>query len=303
MNNNKTGKSLIALMVLAVAFLWGFSFIFSKVLLRSLEPVRLLAARWTLAALFFLVLIIGGKLRIHVRRSGFFNLVIVALIEPCAYSVFETYGLKFTSASVSSIFIAVIPCAVLLSQMLFFHRKPDISVIAGILIAFCGVIVCTVFSPDFHSGGTFYGYLCMMGAVVCGAAYASFAARAGQTHSEMEITACMAFGGAVFFNLLNFGGGYGAKTYTLYFSSGFVDGKALICLLILGLGCSSLCYIIANRLIREISPTIANNLIGNSVTVIGVLAGVLLLGESAGLYTIIGLTLTIGGVLLSAHKL
>ena len=52
-------------------------------MLRWLEPIQVLTARWTVAAIFFLILVLIGKLRIDVHKPEFKFLVLNAIIEPC----------------------------------------------------------------------------------------------------------------------------------------------------------------------------------------------------------------------------
>ena len=113
MDKNKTSKVTILLMVIVASLMWGTSFLSIKIMLRWLEPIQVLTARWTVAAIFFLILVLIGKLRIDVHKPEFKFLVLNAIIEPCLYSVFETYAVDLTSASTSAIFIATIPSAIL----------------------------------------------------------------------------------------------------------------------------------------------------------------------------------------------
>ncbi|MBQ2064071.1 MAG: hypothetical protein II456_05765, partial [Firmicutes bacterium] len=46
-------------------------------------------------------------------------------------------------------------------------------------------------------------------------------------------------------------------------------------------------------------PAIAGNVVQSMITVIGVTAGVLLRGDTAGLYTVIGVAVTLTGVIIS----
>ncbi len=299
MNDRKLRKPTIFIMVITLSSLWGLSFLFGKVLLRELEPIQVLASRWTISALFFAALMLAGKLRIDFHKKRLPFLVAAALIEPCTYSLCEMYGLDMTSASVSSIFIATIPLAVLLSQLLFFHRRPTVLSVISICTAFGGVLICTVFSPQFSISGDMTGYVVLAGTVATGAAYAGVSAKAGEDYSPFEITAVMSFSGALWFDALNFIMGYGTATVTSY------AGKPgmIACVLILGLLCSSACYIMFNRLLSSMNPAIANSIVANSVTAVGVISGIFILDDPAGLYTAIGLVLTIGGVLLSSKDM
>ena len=57
-----------------------------------------------------------------------------------------------------------------------------------------------------------------------------------------------------------------------------------------------------NKILANIDPSIANNMIGSSITVIGVVAGVVINNDPAGIYTVIGVGLTLIGVYLSSKE-
>lgn len=296
MDKNKTSKVTILLMVIVASLMWGTSFLSIKIMLRWLEPIQVLTARWTVAAIFFLILVLIGKLRIDVHKPEFKFLVLNAIIEPCLYSVFETYAVDLTSASTSAIFIATIPCVVLLMQVVFFHRKAKPAVLFGILIAFAGVFVCTYFAPGFSLSGRAAGFVALALTILTGALYALTSPRAGAGYNSITVTAMMAFVGCLVFHIENIAMGNEAATFTTLAA----HPEALALTVYLGLGCSALCYFIFNRLMVVMDTAVANNIIANSVTAVGVISGVLLLGDPGGWYTAVGLVLTIAGVLLSS---
>ena len=130
--NNRMKKSVAYGLVMVVSVFWGMSFIVLTQLLKWLGTMEILALRWTLASVIFACLIGAGRIRINLRGKNMKFLLLTGLTEPCIYSVFEIYGLKYSSASISSIFIATIPCATLLVSILFFHKKPGRKYSSGV---------------------------------------------------------------------------------------------------------------------------------------------------------------------------
>lgn len=294
-------KSVAYVLVMVVGGFWGLSFIALSRLQNQLDNMEILALRWTLAAVVFLILIAAGKLHLNLKSPRAKFLMLTGIAEPCIYSIFEIYGLELTSPSISSIFIATVPCASLLVSLLFLGRKAQPVAIVSILLAFAGVLVTTVFSPAFNSDGRFLGYLLMLGAVAAGAFYGFVSAEAGREYRPMEVTAIMAFDGAILFNLiclLREG-----PAYTEIYATCIFHVDMLGCILFLGLCCSILCYLSFNKLLSSLDVSIANNLTGATTAAVGVIAGVLINGDPAGLYTGIGLFMTIAGVWLSSKSM
>ena len=300
MNNSHNSKRLLIYgLVMVCSVFWGFSFLATSILVRKLEPIQIQASRWLIAAAFYGVMIALGYIRIDLTRRKRWLLLLCGLTQPCFYMIFETYGIKMTSASVGSIFIATIPCAVLIIESVFFRSRTSRNGIISILLAFSGVAVCTVFSPAFSLGGSTIAYIFMLGAVLMGGIYSVVSHRAGTDYSSLEITASMAILGCVFFNALNFAMGYGLETYGTIVS----DSSLLIGVVFLGVCCSAICYLAFNKSIVLVNPALANNMNASMTTVVGALAGIFIGGDPGGIYTAVGLVMTIAGVILSSREI
>ena len=286
-------------LVIIISTFWGLSFLATRILINYLEPYQIQAARWLVASIVFLLLMISGKLRINYKKPGFKYVLLLGVLEPCMYMSFETYGIAMTSASSGAIFVATIPSAVLLLNFFLFKKKLKIKGVLGILIAFSGVVICTVFKPEFSLNRGSLGYVVLLCAIFSGAMYSIVSNRLADRFKPLELTAVMAFMGTLYFGIMNFVLGYGMKTYTVYFT----DRKLLFCIVFLGVCCSVICYFAFNRILRLVDPATGNNLSTSMTTIVGVLAGIIFVGDSWGIYTIIGLVMTLIGVILSARQI
>ena len=164
----KGNRLVIYTLFAATAVLWGMSFLWIKVALDELEVMELLAVRWTLAAVLFGVLIAAKVLKADFRGKSRKFLLLGAFVQPCIYALMETWGVDYTTSSVSSIFIAVIPLVVVLLNAAIFKAEVSRKTTFAIVLAFSGVIISVVLAPDFAVGGRMLGYLCLMGAVADG---------------------------------------------------------------------------------------------------------------------------------------
>lgn len=291
-------RTAMLLVALTSAF-WGLSFTASNLLLKTMDPIMILEVRWTVASVIFGGMIAAGKLRIDFHRQSVKFLLLAAFLEPCLYSIFETYGLSLTSPSVSSIFIATIPCMSMIQGILFFHGKAELKRIVAIVLAFLGVAAATVLAPGFRIGGRLSGYLLMIGAVFTGGLYSHASSAASRDYEPAAVTAMMAFEGMVWFHLIGFLKGDGLQAWKIAFRTPENAGAVLF----LGICCSAVCYLAYNKLLAYLEPSTVNNLSGSTTTIVGVAAGIILAGDSWGLYTVAGMALTLLGVWLTSREL
>ena len=299
MEKKENNRLLIYLGVLIAGGLWGFSFLATSLLMENgIDPIQIQAWRWTLASACFLVFVLFGKLRIDLHKKSAKYLILPGIFEPCMYMIFENYGIKYTSASIGSIFVAVIPCVVLIIGAIFLKRKTSIRGKISIFLAVFGVILATVLSPDFSIEGSGIGYLLLIGAVIAGGLYNIFIAVVSGDYEPMEITAVMAFVGMIFFNVLNFAMGYGFDTYITVIA----DRSLLIGVVYLGVCCSAITFLVLNKVLSVMNPAVGNNLVSGTVTICGVFAGVVFGGDPCGWYTILGLAFTVIGVWLASRE-
>ncbi len=125
---------------LLAVFFWGNSFIATKIALKELDPQTIILLRLLLGSAFLIVIAIYNKKDFSLNFKSHGAIFILALI-----AVFHLWiqitGLKFTSAvntgwivGTSPVFIAVLSAVVFKEK--FFKTK-----IAGILVAFTGLIL------------------------------------------------------------------------------------------------------------------------------------------------------------------
>lgn len=278
---------------------WGLSFTVMKILLNIIDPMQILALRWLLAAVIFGVMVAMGKIRIDLRSPYLKYALLAGLMEPCIYSILEIYGVDLMSASLSALFIATIPSMTLLIGAGLFRRQINKMNALGIILAFVGVFIATVFVPGFSFSSTALGVVVMIGAVVSAVFFSFSNVKASAEIDAKAMTFVMAVMGAVTFNLITLFMGYGAGTYTALFT----DWHVALGIIFLGVGCSVFGYFAMNKLLALIDTSIANSLAGNLTTVIGVIAGILIAGDQWSIATIIGMLLTVAGVLLSSRTI
>ena len=291
-------KLFLGLLILLMGSIWGLSFLATNIAMSRFAPIQTLTLRWTSAALVFLVLAATGRIRLPGKTPGLGFLLATGAAMPCVYGLFEAPGIRMTSVSESGVIIGSMPIFSLLIERLIRRKRTDWLTVAGILICFGGVVICTVLTPGFTVSGRLLGYVLLLVAVMAGAAYMHFSSKAGAWYTSAQITAAMAVMGCVFFNALNLIEGYGPDTYR----DCFQHPEAGLACLFLGVLCSSLCYLLMNYVLSKVENTAVASNLGNSwTTVVAVVSGIVM-GDPFGWYTAVGLALIVAGLFLCARK-
>lgn len=193
-------KQLITYAALALAVIfWGFSFIATKIALASFTPFCLIFARFSTAAIFFACLLFRRGAP-PINKDTFRKLFLLALFQPGLYFFFETYGLKFTSATKTSLIIATIPILVLILSAIFLKERVRLVNAAGIVMSLLGVALLVFGEKEAAiSSGVLWGDFLIFGAVLSATIYIIFARYLGQTISAVQITGLQVIFGALLF--------------------------------------------------------------------------------------------------------
>ena len=298
-SESKENKTLLYILFVALALLWGLSFFGTKVALVELDPIELLAVRWGMSLILFCLLIGTRIIKVNYRGKNIKLLIAAVMVQPCAYAILEAVGIDLTTSSESSIFIAVVPLMVVLESFVFLKQKVSRRTGIGILVGFAGVVTSIIFSPEFSTGGKFAGYLCLIGAVMVGALNTLLSNRLGGEFTTMETSFGLAVAGGLFFNILSLIRGNGLHPYEVFFSG----GQTMWAVIYLGLGCSFAAYIIFNYTLSRLKAELASCIQTNSITVVGVAAGIIFGGDNWGWYTILGMGMTIAGIFIASRDM
>lgn len=186
--------------LMGVIIFWGVSFVATKMALETIPLFTLIFLRFIISALVLLVIMIYLGLPSFTRREHF-KMILLALVDPGLYFIFETIGLKYTSAAKASLIIATVPLAVLVLSTLFLKERTSPKGIAGICLSIIGIAILMAGDPEFawELNGHALGDLMIFGAVCSAALYSIFSRSLGQSHSPLKITAVQFIYGTLFY--------------------------------------------------------------------------------------------------------
>lgn len=151
-------------------FLWGSALSVVKIALQEYDPVFLVFARMAIAFLILtpVVLVKFRHVRLY-RKFDLFLLLLLSCCDPIGFFFFEAMALQYTSASQAGIMWALGPMLNLGAAWLILRERTTLPVIICIIVAMGGVIVLTASGGvSEHASnpilGNFFEFLSLCGA-------------------------------------------------------------------------------------------------------------------------------------------
>ena len=275
------------------AVVFGFSFLFTKAALDSLDMFQLLGSRFLVAALFLSALKRTKVIKVEITSHKLRGLLGVALFQPILYFIFETVGVDLTSASESGIVIALIPVVVAALSAWILKEQLTVGQWLSILLSVLGVILLTL--PRLEGDSRqMAGILALLGAVIAGALYQIFSKKASAKSSPVEVTYIMMWVGSIFFNSIGIWQSARAGQLSQYVSP-LLSSDTIPAILYLGLLSSVGAFFCMNYALLHLTPSKSAVFI-NLTPVVSVLAGVFFRGENLAPVQLLGAVVVLLGV-------
>jgi len=287
-------KIKIFLMLSVVVFLWASSFTLLKLGLEEISPLNLAFLRFLITVPFFAIFAYFQD-RSTFDRSIFRdwkNLMILGLTGITLYHTFQNLGLRFTTASNSSLIIAANPVFIALLGHFYLKEEMTWKQVLGIVLAFFGIaLIIGPLRLAFSPLGAI-GDLLSLGAGITWAFYSVFGKKVLSKYGAQRITIfSMIFGTLFLFPILLVSEEPALPTSIwLWFL-----------LLILGLFCSGMAYFLWYKALEEVSATKAGVYLF-FIPVLSVLFARFFLLESVDTSLIIGAFLIVFGVIITERS-
>ena len=282
MSNSR--KHTLAVITACIAFvIFGFSFMFSSIALSITSTMVLLCFRFTVAVITLTVVVAVNSLVGRIRGKAWFSfslrgkpmggLLLLGIVQPVLYLVFENSSIRYTSSAVTGTVLAVVPVICMLAVM--FISRESVSELQVVCAVACVAGVALV-----ETGGetriSFLGFFCLLMTLVCDVGYYILSRRASRQFSPLEVTYVMFLMGMIVFvpAALIQGRGQMAELFLPAIQSAPFWGSVVFLGAVSSVG--------AYGLLNYANATLTNSeasLIGNIATVVSVLAGVLLLRD------------------------
>ena len=283
---------MFVLLLSVMTILFGLSFIATKQALLGLGIFQVVFFRHLLALIFLTLLLWRKRKTLYIPGKDLKHFLLLTLVEPVGYFIFETIGIRYSSPSNVSIIIATIPIFSLLFAWWILKEKSRIPAITGIVLSLLGVYLIVMASAKSDlAPRPLLGNLFTIGACVSAGLYNVLCRRLGQTYSPWTITYYQSIVATVIFLPL-------AIIEYFILPDFQVTGEVFFSVLYLALGSSVAAYFILNFSLAKL-PTQKVAIFANLVPVVTVFASWIFYGEFLAARQFFGALLVILGIYLT----
>ncbi len=270
---------------------WGFSFVWTKVVLDYLNPVSVIFFRLVVSSLLLFLFITIMRRREPIRRSDIKWFLLSAFFEPFLYFTGENYGVMLSTATISAVMIALIPVLTPVVAFVVLREKIGPWNIAGIFISFLGVLVM-VTGNGMRLEVEPMGLLFLGMAVIAGLFSSVLMGRLAKTYSSLTIITYQNIIGIFYFlPLFIFLDKDNLNEVTFNF-------ELVSSLIMLAVFASSFAFIFYVNAIRKIGVS-RTNIFTNLIPVITAIVSFFWIGETFTTEKIAGIALVISGVFMA----
>lgn len=271
--------------------IFGLSYLFSKMALNVTEPMILLCTRFSVTLLVLNLLVATRVLKLNLKGKKVIGPILLGVLQPVLYFVFENYGLKYTTTSFTGIVSSVSPIFTALLGVVMLHEKPNARQWMYIGLSIVGVMMVSLGSTGGEN--TVGGCVCLLLAYFTGSFYSILVRRLSKQFSAFELTYIMFTVGFVFFAALAFVQ-FGTQMPSMLMQA-LGHGQFIVAVLYLGGVASVGAYMLVNYSLARL--TVARSSVFNSLgTILSVLSGVVLMKDPFTLTSMIAFVLIMLGV-------
>lgn len=273
------------------AFLIGFSFMATKITVSTTTTETVLAHRFLLGALFFVVYRLVTRTKSTITKKDLKVLLPLSISYPILYFLVQALALSKIGSGEVGIVFAGSPAIALFIASVFLKEKSTMLQKLGITLSIGGVILIFIMQGIDLSGDVM-GYIYAVLAALVFAIYNTHARFVVKNYSFFDVTELLLYVGAIFYNVIAITKGIN------YYVEPFAQINYIIAVLYIGTFASVLASLCATYSLQTISAS-QLTIFSNLATLISILAGVLILGEQIYWYHIVSTVLIISGVLLA----
>ncbi|MCB0124991.1 MAG: EamA family transporter [Candidatus Competibacteraceae bacterium] len=270
-----------------LALLWGSSYLFIKVAVAEIPPLTLIAARVLIAAIFLFAVMKLARLSLPRDPLVWRMLMIQAFFNSIGAWTVLAWGQQFVGAGLASVLNSTSPIFVfMLTLFLTRHESVNLTTLSGVLLGMTGVVILVGTEALDGFGRQVSGQLaCLVGALL----YACAAIYGKRFHSLNAVTT--ATGTMICASIVLVPLALSTEhSWTLEPS-----GNAIAATIILSVFCTGVALLLYFRLVRTLgSMGVTSQAYLRSG--VGVLLGIVFLGESLSASMVIGLGAAIAGV-------
>jgi drug/metabolite transporter (DMT)-like permease len=133
--------------LLSVAVIWALNFAFVKFALTEFSPLSFTVARFAVSSLFLLVVMGARRESFRIERSDAAAVIWLGFIGIMMYNLLFMFGLRYTTASNSALFISASPLFAVLVLAVMKKQVVGTWTATGLLLSMAGVLCVLASKP------------------------------------------------------------------------------------------------------------------------------------------------------------
>jgi len=293
MNHSTVKKAYIAAILNTLII--GFSFVFVKIALQSVNSLDMLAYRFTASFVAIMILILFGRVKLNLRWKDVATIIPLAVLYPGLFFAFQTFGLVTVSASEAGIIQAAVPIFTMIFASYWLKEHSTWQQKIALLLSVSGLIYIFAMKGINVGNTSLSGILLVFLSVLSLVGYNVAARKRTRKYGVMDVTFIMTCFGFVLFNAMAIFQ-HIAQGTTWNVMQPLFDPMFAVSILYLGVLSSLMTAYLTNYALSKLEA-VKVSVFTQLGTVVTMGAGVLILNESLQYYHIVGAVLIIIGVL------
>ncbi|NIM17166.1 MAG: EamA family transporter [Candidatus Aminicenantes bacterium] len=287
MKSNKVSSFVYLSIVMAMLF-WAMSYVWIKIVYQCYNPITTVFIRLVIASPLTYAAARWLKKLQPIQRRDIKFFILISLLQPFLYFMFESYGLKFASPTVAAVIVSTIPLFTPIAAFYLFKEKLSLLNIVGLLVSFTGVLL-VIIKADFSLAVSPMGLVLLLLAVVAGVAYINSVKKISFNYNALTIVTYQNILGTFwflpFFLVVDLG----------HFLNAAPTSDVLISLGLLALLPTSLAFILFAYSVKELGAS-RSSMFGNIIPVFTAAFAWLMLNDEISIRMMIGIAVVITGL-------
>jgi drug/metabolite transporter (DMT)-like permease len=279
------------LLLLALGFMWGTSYVFIKIGVQTLPTFTLIASRLGIGLTVLATVVFAAREPLPRNPRIYGHLLVMSIVNIVVPFFLITTAERSVDSGLAAILNGAVPLFVIVFAALFLHDEPiTVNRLAGLGIGYAGVVILV--SRSLGAGASTssitgeIALLCSTAFYGAGAVYARRNVRGLRPMIPALLQVAFAFVIVSVIALLT------ENPFGVQWTPG-----ALGSVLWLGVVGSGFAYLVNFRLLSRLGAT-RTSLVAYILPVVGIIAGAIVFSETVDARVLIGTTLVIGGVAL-----
>jgi len=177
--------------------LGGSTFVFTRALVSSLDPLIISFVRYGLTALLFLMFFCVNFTNVKFHKNDVFYMVIIGIFMFTIFPIFMALGLEITTSSRAGLLYATMPIFTIIIACIFKIETFSLSKLISVFIAFSGVYFCLSEFVDPTAPNPVKGDVLMTIGVISASIFTVFSGKFLKKYGNINVLILTIFSGSI----------------------------------------------------------------------------------------------------------